>query len=67
MGLGLHPDFATAVAAMTRVGQTFEPDPAAHAVYDGLYERVYKPMYGRLKPLYEAIRDVTGYPQRVTG
>ena len=46
---------------------TFAPDPAAHAVYDGLYERAYKPMYGRLKPLYEAIRDVTGYPQRVTG
>ena len=67
VGLGLHPDFAAAVAAMTRVGRMFEPDPAAHAVYDGLYERVYKPMYGRLKPLYEAIRDVTGYPQRVTG
>jgi len=67
VGLGLHPDFAAAVAAMTRVGQTFAPDPAAHAVYNGLYERAYKPMYGRLKPLYEAIRDVTGYPQRVTG
>jgi len=27
VGLGLHPDFAAAVAAMTRVGQTFAPDP----------------------------------------
>lgn len=67
VGLGLHPDFAAAVAAMTRIGQTFTPDPAAHAIYDGLYERVYKPLYARLKPLYEAIRDVTGYPERVTG
>jgi sugar (pentulose or hexulose) kinase len=66
VGLGLHSDFAAAVAAMTRVGQTFTPDGAAHAIYDGLYERVYKPLYARLKPLYEAIRDVTGYPERVT-
>jgi sugar (pentulose or hexulose) kinase len=32
VGLGLHPDFDTAVREMTRVGQTFQPDPthAAH-------------------------------------
>jgi len=66
VGLGLYPDFAAAVAAMTRAGQTFTPDPAAHTIYDGLYTRVYKPLYARLKPLYEAIRDVTGYPERVT-
>jgi sugar (pentulose or hexulose) kinase len=67
VGLGLHRDFPTAVAAMTHIGRVFEPDPAVHAIYDGLYERVYKPLYARLKPLYEAIRDVTGYPERVTG
>lgn len=66
VGLGLHPDFAAAVAAMTRIGQAFTPDMAAHAIYNGLYERVYKPLYARLKPLYEAIRDVTGYPERPT-
>jgi sugar (pentulose or hexulose) kinase len=65
VGLGLHPDFDTAVAAMTRVSRVFQPDPQAHKVYDGLYRRVYQHIYGRLRPLYEAIRDVTGYPSRV--
>jgi sugar (pentulose or hexulose) kinase len=64
VGLGLHPDFDTAVAAMTRVGRVFQPNPRAHKVYDGLF-KVYKRMYGRLRPLYETIREVTGYPSRV--
>jgi sugar (pentulose or hexulose) kinase len=67
VGLGLHPDFAAAVEAMTHTGQTFEPNPRAQAIYDGLYRRVYLQLYARLKPLYEAIREVTGYPERVMG
>jgi sugar (pentulose or hexulose) kinase len=66
-GLGLHPDFDTAVREMTRLGDTFEPDPRNREIYDGLYHRVYKQMYSRLKPLYEEIRDITGYPGRVDG
>ncbi|MGD8794335.1 MAG: hypothetical protein PVF47_17425, partial [Anaerolineae bacterium] len=31
-------------------------------IYDGLYHDVYKQMYRRLKPLYEKIREITGYP-----
>ncbi len=62
VGLRLHPDFETAVAEMTRIGQTFEPDPARHRLYDALYRRVYKRMYTRLQPLYEEIRAITGYP-----
>jgi sugar (pentulose or hexulose) kinase len=65
VGLGLHPDFDTAVKEMTRVGCTFEPNSLAHEIYDGLYHRVYKQMYRRLKPLYEEIRDITGYPSPV--
>ncbi len=65
VGLGLHPDFETAAREMTRVGQTFEPDPEATRIYDGLYREVYQRMYGRLRPLYERIRDITGYPKRV--
>lgn len=59
VGLKLHPDFETAVKEMTRLGQTFEPDRAAQAIYDGLYREVYCKMYGRLKPLYEAIRKAS--------
>ncbi len=64
VGVGLHPDFATAVATMTRVGRVFEPDRERQQLYDGLYREVYRKMYRRLKPLYERIRDLTGYPRR---
>ncbi len=64
VGVGLHPDFETAVGAMTRPGETFEPNPTNHAIYNELYGKVYRHIYGRLKPLYEAIRDITGYPSR---
>ena len=64
VGLELHPDFETAVAAMTRLGDTFEPYPHHHELYNALYNGVYKKMYKQLKPLYETIRDITGYPPR---
>ncbi len=59
VGLGLHPDFEAAVRAMTRVGRTYEPDPESHAIYSELYTRVYKQMYRRLQPLYQAMRRIT--------
>jgi sugar (pentulose or hexulose) kinase len=55
VGLKLHPDLATAVAAMTRVGRVFEPRPDAVALYDAIYRRVYARMYERLKPLYDEL------------
>ena len=58
VGLGLHPDFDTAIRAMTRLGDVFEPTPACHAIYEDLYQGVYKKMYARLQPLYEAIRRI---------
>jgi sugar (pentulose or hexulose) kinase len=62
IGLGIHPDADTAVPQMTHVAETLEPDPAAHALYEGLYREVYRPLYGRLQPLYRRIRQLTGYP-----
>lgn len=62
VGLGLHPSFEAAVAEMTRVARWFEPQPAAAATYAQLYHEVYKPLYGRLQPLYRRIRRITGYP-----
>ncbi len=63
VGLGLHPDFETAVAEMTRRGREFEPIPANRELYEELYRAVYQRMYRRLQPLYERIRDITGYPR----
>jgi sugar (pentulose or hexulose) kinase len=65
VGLGLHPDFETAVRAMTRVAETRDPDPANHRLYEDLYRSVYLRLYDRLKPLYEDIRRITGYPPEV--
>ena len=62
VGLGLHPSFEAAVEAMTRVGRVFTPDPETSTLYDRLYRRVYCRMYERLQPLYEEIREITGYP-----
>jgi sugar (pentulose or hexulose) kinase len=62
LGLGIHADPVDAVAAMVRVTDRFEPDPAANRTYEDLYRSVYLPMYDRLKPLYREIRRITGYP-----
>ncbi len=63
VGVTLHPDFKTAVNAMTHVGEVYEPDPRNHRHYEALYRDVYKKMYRRLKPLYKRIREITGYPK----
>ena len=62
LGLRIHADPVDAVAAMVRVMDRFEPDPAANRTYEDLYRSVYLPMYDRLKPLYREIRRITGYP-----
>ena len=62
VGLGIHPSFDAAVAAMTRVVAVREPSAAAHAVYEDLYRSVYLRLYSRLEPLYREIRRITGYP-----
>jgi sugar (pentulose or hexulose) kinase len=59
VGAGLHPNFEAAVAEMTRISDTFEPNPQAHAIYEDLYRRVYLQLYKRLKPLYHEIRQIT--------
>ena len=61
VGLGLQPDFDTAVARMTRPGQRFEPRSGPVATYEQLYQRVYRRLYQRLEPLYQDIADITGY------
>ncbi|MEW6224628.1 MAG: FGGY-family carbohydrate kinase [Chloroflexota bacterium] len=65
VGLGIHPSFEAAVAAMTRLAETREPDPGNRAVYEDLYRGVYLRLYERLRPLYAEIRRITGYPPEV--
>ena len=58
VGLELIPDFETAVAEMSHLGDTFDPDPDRHEMYTALYEKVYKKMYKQLKPLYHEIGEI---------
>ena len=62
VGSGIYPDFASAAAKMTHGGDRFEPIAANHKIYSQLYTQVYRKMYQSLKPSYEAIRKITGYP-----
>ncbi|MBU1079906.1 MAG: carbohydrate kinase, partial [Spirochaetes bacterium] len=63
-GLGWYPGVAEASVAMSSRARAFEPDPKNARLYGELYGRVYKKMYKALSPLYESIRDITGYPER---
>jgi sugar (pentulose or hexulose) kinase len=58
VGMGIHPDFPTAICEMTRIHDTFEPQIETHAQYDELYYGVYMKMYNRLKPLYEYMYSI---------
>ncbi len=59
VGAGLHTDYASALKAMTRLGETFMPDRQASEIYDQLYKEVYLHMYGRLQPFYKAMQNIT--------
>jgi sugar (pentulose or hexulose) kinase len=62
VGSGIHPDFATAVDSMTHSGDCFMPQPENQKIYNELYTKVYNKMYHSLRPSYEKIRAITGYP-----
>ncbi len=47
---------------MTHQGDRFDPIDANKEIYNDLYHKVYKKMYGNLKPSYEAIRLITSRP-----
>ena len=59
VGVNLHPDYKTAIKEMTRIGETFVPNPEVQKVYDALYKNIYQKMYSKLRPLYKSIRQIT--------
>ncbi len=64
-GLGMYPGVEAASRRMAARETIFEPDPGRARLYHELYHRVYRRMYRVLAPLYEAIRDITNYPERL--
>ena len=63
VGVGLYKNYQAAIDNMTHDGDKFHPIPENQAIYDKLYKDVYQKMYGRLAPLYQSIRRITGYPK----
>ena len=64
VGVGIYSDFDSAIKNMTHEGRSFLPRTDTQEIYNDLYRKVYKPMYKRLKPLYENIRNIVGYPPK---
>lgn len=62
VGLGYYDNYRQATSAMTRTEQTFTPNPANVKLYNQLYKQVYLKMYQQLKPIYQNIKKITGYP-----
>jgi sugar (pentulose or hexulose) kinase len=60
VGVGIYPDFKSAVTNMTHPGESFTPVVENQAIYDQLYDRVYRKMYKSLRPSYRAIQVITG-------
>jgi sugar (pentulose or hexulose) kinase len=65
VGLGLYPNFETAISNMCRVSEVYNPIPANRDIYKKLYNKVYRKMYKQLRPLYQDIRDITNYPKKI--
>ncbi len=63
VGLGYYKSYAQATEAMTHIDRTFYPEQKNIELYDKLYRRVYRKMYRRLKPIYQEIKSITGYPE----
>ncbi|WP_251358643.1 FGGY-family carbohydrate kinase [Kangiella sp. TOML190] len=60
VGIGAFKNYAEAVKAMCRHGETFEPLTANVALYEELYQQGYKKMYRQLKPIYQRFRQLLG-------
>ena len=58
VGVGLHGDVHAARAAMARPGRRFEVDAGNARLYERLHRDVYRPLYGRLAPLYARLRRI---------
>ncbi|WP_286262719.1 FGGY-family carbohydrate kinase [Thalassotalea atypica] len=63
VGMGYFESYQNAVNAMTRIEQSFIPNPNHVRLYDKLYQQVYRKMYRQLKPIYQDIKKITGYPE----
>ncbi len=62
-GIGWFDSVKEASKKMVHSKTVFQPNLEHVKIYSQLYTRVYKRMYGSLKPLYANIKEITGYPK----
>jgi len=63
VGSGHFANYKDAIERMVHPGDKFTPIAENMELYDRMYHEVYQKMYGKLSPLYKAIRSITGYPK----
>lgn len=64
-GIGWYKSVQSAVRAMKRHARLFEPQKNNVELYNSLYKRVYKKLSNALLPIYETIREITNYPEKI--
>jgi sugar (pentulose or hexulose) kinase len=63
VGIGVCASFDEAVQRMVKIQRVFDPDPENVALYKDLFKNVYQRIFPALKPLYDKIKQITGYPE----
>ncbi len=57
--VGWYSDAYRAAASMTSVTDRFTPNPANQAIYEPLYQEVYKPLFPTLQTLVDRLTELT--------
>jgi sugar (pentulose or hexulose) kinase len=58
VGLGIHPDFQTAVDTMVRYSSTFEPTKDVAHLYGQIYHKIYVNIFSNLNHLYAELNQI---------
>lgn len=56
---GWYPDIKSTAAAMTSTTDCFNPNPETQAIYDRLYQEVYRPLFPAIQPLVDRLTALT--------
>jgi len=56
---GWYVDANSAADGMTGIADRFEPDPEVHAIYEQIYNEVYRPLFPTLQPLVHRLTELT--------
>lgn len=65
VGMNFYDSFEDAVKNMCRTKEIYTPKVENADIYKQLFKKVYRRMYGKLKPLYRKIRKITDYPEKI--